>query len=110
MSNVRFFLRGHARSDIAQIRQYTIKNWGEAQWDIYKKYLFKQLQHLANDPTIGIRIDDISPKSFRFPLKNHVIYYFEKDDKVIFVGVISSSMSPECHLLRKHDIDNEFSL
>ncbi len=107
MNDVRFFLRGHARSDIAKIRKYTIKNWGTPQWEIYKQSLHKNFQNLANNPAIGTSIDEISSSSFRFPLKNHVIYYLQKDDLIIFVGVLSSSMSPEKHLLRKQDISNE---
>jgi len=107
MNNVRFSLRGHARSDIAQIRKYTIENWGKSHWEIYKKSLYKKLQALANNPDIGTSIDEISSNSFRFPLKDHVIYYLNKDDAIIFVGVLSASMSPEKHLLRKQDINNE---
>ena len=90
-----FFLKGHARTDIAQIRKYTIKKWGKRQWELYKKQVVKTLQNLANNPTIGIRIDEISPNSFRFPLKEHVIYYLLKDERIIFVGVLSASMSPK---------------
>ena len=107
MKNVKFFLRGHARSDIAQIRKYTIENWGEPQWRVYKEFLFNKLQNLANNPSIGASIDEISANSFRFPLKDHVIYYLQRDKKIIFVGVLSSSMSPEKHLLRKQNISIE---
>jgi toxin ParE1/3/4 len=107
MKDVKFYLRGHARSDIAKIRQYTINNWGKEQWQAYKTSLFKKLQTLANNPEIGMIIEEISPNSFRFPLKEHVIYYYKKDEKIIFVGIISSEMSPEKHLIRKQDISSE---
>ena len=109
MENVKFYFRGHARKDITNIRRYTIKQWGEEQWEDYKKSLFKKLQSLANNPSIGMTIDEISPNAFRFPIKNHVVYYFKKDDKVIFVGVLSSEMSPKKHLDRKRDLTSELS-
>lgn len=109
MNKVRFSLRGHARSDITQIRKFTIKNWGKSHWEIYKKSLYKKLQTLANNPDIGTSIDEISSNSYRFPLKDHVIYYLKKDDSIIIVGVLSASMSPEKHLLRQQDISNELS-
>jgi hypothetical protein len=31
MKNVMFYLKGHARSDIAKIRQCTINKWGKGQ-------------------------------------------------------------------------------
>lgn len=109
MENVKYYFRGHARSDIAKIRRYTIKQWGEEQWENYKKALFKKFQSLANNPSIGMAIDEISPNAFRFPIENHVVYYLKRDDKVIFVGVISSEMSPKKHLQRKRDLSAEIS-
>ncbi len=107
MKDVKFYLRGHARSDIAKIRQYTISKWGKGQWQTYKAALFKKLQSLANNPEIGLIIEELSPNSFRFPLKDHVIYYLKKDEKIIFVGIISAEMSPEKHLFRRQDISSE---
>lgn len=109
MKDVTFFLRGHARSDIVKIRQYTISQWGKGQWQTYKTALFNQLQHLANNPGIGMVIEEVSPNAFSFVLKHHVIYYLKKDAKIIFVGIISSEMSPEKHLTRKKNISNELS-
>ena len=74
MRNVKFYLRGHARSDIAQIRKYTLEVWGNA---------------------------------FRFPLRDYVAYYLKRKNDVVFVGVLSNSMSPEIHLVRKQHITSE---
>lgn len=107
MKNVKFYLRGHARADIAKIRKYTIKEWGDNQWDKYKVALFKKLQSLANNPHMGANVEEVSSDAFRFPIKNHVIYYAKREDTVIFVGVISSDMSPKKHMIRVKDIINE---
>lgn len=106
-NNKQYFFKGHARSDLAKIRQYTIKEWGYSQWEIYKAALFNKFQTLANTPQIGINIEDISPSAFRFPIKNYVIYYAKKDDTVVFVGILSSELAPEKHLKREKDISNE---
>jgi toxin ParE1/3/4 len=105
--NAKFYLKGHARSDITQIRKYTIKNWGDAQWEIYKQSLLQRFQNLANNPNIGIIIDEISPNAVRFPLNDHVIYYLRRQKDIVIVGVLSTSMSPEKHLRRKQDVINE---
>lgn len=107
MKNVKFYLRGHARSDIAQIRKYTIETWGEAQWLKYKEALFEKLQTLANNPSLGISMKEVSENAFRFPLKDHVVYYLKRNNDVVFVGVLPSHMSPKEHLQRKGDIANE---
>ena len=105
--SAKFYLKGHARSDIAQIREYTIKNWGDAQWKVYKQSLLQKFQNLANTPDIGIKIDEISPDAFRFPLSDHVIYYLRRNNDIVIVGVLSASMSPENHSKRKQDIINK---
>lgn len=105
-SNAKFYLKGHARKDVIQIRKYTIKTWGNAQWEVYKQSLLQNFQQLANNPEIGIKIDNISAHAFRFPLRDHVIYYLRRQNDIIIVGVISNNMSPSEHLQRKHAINN----
>ncbi|WP_102795403.1 type II toxin-antitoxin system RelE/ParE family toxin [Bowmanella denitrificans] len=104
---VPFYFKSYARADLVSIRQYTIKQWGQAQWLTYKEALFNTFQTLANSPDIGITLNEISPDAYRFPLKNHVIYYVRKPDKIIIVGVLSSDMAPEKHLRREKAISDE---
>ena len=105
----KFFLRGHAREDIAQIRSYTIKTWGTVQWLKYKDELFRKLQTLADNPAMGIVISDISENAFRFPLKDHVVYYLKRENNVVFVGVISNNLAPDSHTERELDLAKEYS-
>ena len=102
-----YYLKGHTRSDIAQIRRYTIKNWGDAQWKIYKQSLLQKFQNLANNPNIGITINEISQNAFRFPINDHVIYYLRRNKDIVIVGVLSTNMSPEKHLKIKQDVINK---
>jgi|GEM_PF-6592670 len=50
---------------------------------------------------------EVSENAFRFPLKDHVVYYLKRNNDVVFVGVLPSHMSPKEHLQRKGDIANE---
>lgn len=104
---VKYYFKGHAREDIAQIRSYTIKTWGNEQWLKYKKSLFEKLQNLADKPTMGIAISDISENAFRFPLKDHVVYYLKRENDVVFVGVISNNLAPISHTRRAQDLLKE---
>ena len=107
MNDIPFKLKGHARSDLESIRKYTIKRWDKEQWIKYKSILYRRIQTLANNPQLGLAITDISENAFRFPDKNHVYYYLKRQKDVVFVGVISSSMAPDKHLIRKKDIESE---
>ena len=72
--------------------------------------MFKKLQSLANNPHTGANIEEVSSNAFRFPIKNHVIYYAKREDTVVLVGVISSDMSPQKHMIRMEDITNELGM
>jgi len=107
MSDTPFYFKGHARKDLVEIRKYTIKHWGESQWQKYRDVLFHRFQAIANNPHLGMNIKEISPNAFRFPDKNHVLYYLTRDKDVVFVGVISNSMAPKNHLDREKGIESE---
>lgn len=109
MPKIKFYLKGHARSDITRIRRYTIDTWGEEQWIKYKTVLFNKLQLLADNPETGIKIEEISDNAFRFPLKDHVVYYLKGDVGVVFVGVLPNRMAPGKHLRRKQDLIAEMN-
>lgn len=107
MNNTLFLLRGHARKDLESIRKYTIKKWGNPQWLKYKEILRKRMQALANNPNLGLSIDEVSKDGYRFPDGKHVFYYLKREKDVVFVGFLSNQMAPEKHLERIKSIDSE---
>lgn len=110
MKNTPFLLRGHARKDLESIRKYTIKKWGNPQWLKYKDILRKRMQALANNPNLGLSIDEVSMDGYRFPDGKHVFYYLKREHDVVFVGLLSNQMAPEKHLERIKSIDSELNL
>lgn len=103
MGSNKFFLSADAKADLVKIRRYTIKKWSDAQWQLYKNSLFNSFQNLAANPSIGIKIEEeelqIRAKinAFRFPLKDHIIYYLHRKKGIVVVGVLSTSIAPEKH-------------
>lgn len=104
MKHVPYLFKGHARQDLAAIRRYTIKQWGESQWDKYDDIIFRRIQALANNPQLGIPIKEISNNAYRFPDGKHVFYYLKREKDVVFVGILSSSMAPTKHLIREKNM------
>ena len=100
MNKHKFVLTADAKSDLINIRQYTLAKWGKAQWLLYKNTLLNSLQNLAENPQLGQNIVEISASAFYFPLKNHVIYYLQRSDDIVVVGIISTAMSPAKHQQR----------
>jgi len=107
MNDIPYIFKGHARDDLSAIRKYTIKQWGKPQWEKYDAILFRRIQALANNPQLGVGIDEISENAYRFPDGNHVFYYLKREKDVVFVGILSSSMAPNNHLIRENDIESE---
>lgn len=110
MSNTPFLLRGHSRKDLEFIRKYTVNKWGKPQWIKYKEILRKRMQALANNPDLGLSIDEISNNAYRFPDGKHVFYYIKREKDVVFVGFLSSNMAPEKHLERIKNMNSESNL
>ena len=51
-------LTNDARSDLSHIRRYTIKQFGESQYQTYRSRLEIGLQHLIEHPEIGFEVDE----------------------------------------------------
>ena len=110
MQNTPFLIRGHARKDLESIRKYTIKKWGNPQWLKYKEILRKIMQALANNPNLGLSINEVSRDSYRFSDGKHVFYYLKRENDVVFVGFLSNQMAPEKHLKRMRSIGSDLNL
>ena len=104
MPRGKFFLGGHTRSDIARIRRYTLEKWGNDQWLSYKSALFNTFQSLADNPEIGLLLEEVSPEAYRFPVKDYVLYYLKRKSDIVFVGVLSNKMAPEKHAQRQQEL------
>ena len=109
MPNTQYLLKGHARFDIVSIRRYTIDTWSVEQWNKYESALKKKLQSIANNPEIGVVLDEISSNAYRFPLKDHVLYYLKRPNCIVFVGVLSNKFAPSKHFERVKDLATELN-
>jgi toxin ParE1/3/4 len=68
-------IRPRAKSDIKKIWQYTYKHWGEKQADIYTKELGEAIHTLADNPMIGIGIDQILQDYRLYHFSQHLVIY-----------------------------------
>jgi plasmid stabilization system protein ParE len=62
------------------------------------------MQALANNPTLGLAVDEVSTNACRYLDGRHVFYYLHRESDVVFVGFLSSNMAPEKHLERVKSI------
>ncbi|BCN27401.1 type II toxin-antitoxin system RelE/ParE family toxin [Vibrio alfacsensis] len=93
----KYTLAPAAQSDLIEIRRYTLRAWGELQWRNYYDELKNSMALLADNELIGIEVTELGQGYYRFPLKHHVIYYIQREENIVVVGVLGKSMSPAKH-------------
>ena len=92
-------LTGEAQSDIREIRDYTIRNWGIQQSTDYLTRLRQVLTNLAEMPGIGQhRAEDLGAGVYSFPYVSHMVYYSTANTGIIVLAVLHQSRVPANHL------------
>ena len=68
-------LSPRAEDDFADIFQYSLETWGEAQAYVYRDILDKALLIIQDNPQIGHARPDLSAQHRIFPAGQHIIVY-----------------------------------
>ncbi len=87
-----------AQGHLQKIKSYTVNNFSEKQWSIYKDTLLSAFQMLAENPTLGRNCDEIYPNGFYFPVGKHTAYFIKEDGFILVVAVLGQSQLPQNHL------------
>lgn len=93
-----FRLTPDAKSDLIEIRRFTIKQWGAAQSQKYLSELLQTIRLLAKTPALGKQRPEVASGVLSFPHVSHVIYYVIHAHQLVVFGVLHKSMVPLNHL------------
>lgn len=94
----RFRLTPDARTDLIEIRRFTVLRWGSIQSGEYLSKLRQAMVLLASSPLLGTQRPELGLGVSSFPLASHIIYYqVDKKDVVVF-AVLHKAMVPSRHL------------
>ena len=96
MANYR--LTPDAKSDLIDIRRYTVEQWGKAQSKKYLSELRQTIRLLAETPSLGKSRLDVGEDVLSFPHFSHVIYYMAHERQLVVFGVLHKRMVPVNHL------------
>ncbi len=91
-------LTPEARTDLIEIRRYTLEKWGTAQSQKYLSELRKTLRVLAGTPALGKARAELGTDVFSFPHVSHVIYYVIHEERLVVFAVLHKRMVPREHL------------
>ncbi|WP_145500021.1 type II toxin-antitoxin system RelE/ParE family toxin [Yersinia bercovieri] len=87
-----------ARTDLIEIRRYTVKQWGLAQSQKYIAELRRTIHLLTVNPYLGKHRLDVGLDVLSFPHASHVIYYLLHEQQLIVFGVLHKHRVPLNHL------------
>lgn len=94
---LRLLLAPQAEEDFADILQYTLKTWGEAQFLAYRNLLDKALLTLLENPRIGALRPEISKEHRALPTGNHIIVYRVTDSAILVSRILHARMDVRAH-------------
>ncbi|WP_027848405.1 type II toxin-antitoxin system RelE/ParE family toxin [Marinospirillum minutulum] len=98
MAAKKYKLSKLAQSHLYKIRNYTVANFSEAQWNTYRDKLLTVFQMLADNPAVGRSCDELYTNGFYFPVGKHITYFTNEDGFILIVAVLSQSQLPQNHL------------
>jgi toxin ParE1/3/4 len=91
-------LARRAQRDIDDIRDYTVKRWGD---DQAKRYLLKiqqTIELVLREPNRRRACDEILPGYFRVNAGSHVIFYRQSGEDIRVMRILHERMNVDDHL------------
>ena len=90
-----------AQLQLKEIKDYTLKKWGNKQAKKYILGLKETNLLLSKNPHIGLHRPELSSHVFSFPYKRHVLYYKFNDTQLFILAFVHQNMLPKKHLQDK---------
>ena len=94
----RYILSPEAKTDIANIRKYTARQWGKAQTDKYTLQLRERMRWLADNPMLGRARDEVKEGYRSFNEGSHIIFYRMTESAIEIIGIPHQNMDIEQNL------------
>ena len=99
-------LTGKAKRDLADIRRFTLEQWGARKAEDYLNNIYDKIKLAAERPAIGV--DRSKSLNLGYEIRSircvsHVIYYAVLKTHISVVAVLHQRMVPKVHLVKKHD-------
>jgi toxin ParE1/3/4 len=94
----RFVLKPRAHADLDEIWDYTVDCWGLEQAETYIRQLWKDIQTLADNPSLGRECAEVRPGYRKYPSGSHVLFYRLTDDGINVVRILHERMDYERHI------------
>lgn len=97
MQKSKYKLSTLAQAHLHKIKNYTVTNFSQMQWNNYKDILLNGFQMLADNPNVGKSCNELYKNGFYFPVGKHTAYFTKEDDFILVVAVLSQTQLQQNH-------------
>jgi toxin ParE1/3/4 len=94
----RFVIRPRAQADLDEIWDYTADRWGLDQAETYARQLWKDIELVADRPSLGRECSEVRPGYRKYPSGSHVLFYRPTADGIDVVRILHERMDYERHI------------
>ncbi|MFK5985740.1 MAG: type II toxin-antitoxin system RelE/ParE family toxin [Pseudomonadota bacterium] len=94
----KYILSPESQKSLNHIKAYSIKNFGVKRTKTYLQSIKKQMQALAENPSLGIIREDLKVGYHSSFVGSHTIYYRVKPTHIDIIDVLHQSMEPSKHI------------
>ncbi|MCB0501118.1 MAG: type II toxin-antitoxin system RelE/ParE family toxin [Bacteroidetes bacterium] len=94
----KYELSKKAKSDVEDIADYTIENWGIKQSKEYLVGLYECFEILLDNQSIGRDASEFSSGLHKFTFKSHIIFYQSEGNDILIVRILHHSRDYLSHL------------
>ncbi len=87
-----------AKTDLKDIYQYGLRQWGQTQSESYLENIKEQFWILTEQPLIGVDRSELLSGARSLPIESHTLFYRVTPDTVEIIRVLHGRQDPQRHL------------
>lgn len=87
-----------AKTDLKDIYQYGLRQWGQTQSENYLENIKEQFWTLIEHPLIGVDRSELLSSARSLPIESHSLFYRVTSNTVEIIRVLHSRQDPQRHL------------
>ena len=87
-----------AKTDLKDIYQYGLRQWGQAQSDSYLETIKNHLWSLTEQPLIGVERPELLLGARSLPVESHTVFYRITTNTIEIIRVLHGRQDPWRHL------------
>jgi len=87
-----------AKTDLKDIYQYGLRQWGQTQSERYLENIKEQFWTLTEQPLIGVDRSDLLSGARSLVIESHTLFYRVTPDTLEIIRVLHGRQDPQRHL------------